>query len=174
MSAARKSIALGAIQILVVLSLSGKLLYDRTTKPRGWALTQGYDPELPIRGRYLTQRLRMPVEGLEYKPAKNGQGCDWFVNRNWAHLEVRNGMLIAKAAGEGNGGWVYLQKRTDGSVEAVSEEPVLVFISDTAVVPILKPGEEMWVEVTIPANGPPRPIRMAIKKNGTVEPLKLD
>jgi hypothetical protein len=174
MSAMGNSIVLGAIQILVVLSLSGKLLYDRATKPRAWALTQGYDPELPIRGRYLTQRLRLPVEGLEYKPAKNGQGSDWFVNRNWAHFEVRNRMLIAKPAGEGNGGWIYLQKRADGSVEAVSEEPVLVFIPDTAVVPILKPGEEMWVEVTVPAKGPPRPIRLAVKRNGTIEPLKLE
>lgn len=174
MSAKGKSIVLGAIQILLVLSLSGKLLYDRTTKPRAWALTQGYDPVLPIRGRYLTQRLRMPAEGFEYTTAKTGQGSDWFLNRRWAYYEARDGALIAKTTGEGSGGWIYLQKRADGSVEAVSEEPVLVFIPDTAVVPIPRRGEEMWVEVTVPAKGPPRPIQLAEKKEGKLTPIVLE
>jgi len=46
---------------------------------------------------------------------------------------------------------------------AIGEEPVLVFISEHADVPILKPHEEMRVEVTVPAKGPPRPIRLGIK-----------
>jgi hypothetical protein len=32
----------------------------------------------------------------------------------------------------------------------------------------------MWVEVTVPAQGPPRPIRIAVKQNGALTPLKLD
>ena len=28
------------------------------------------------------------------------------------------------------------------------------------------PGEELWVEVTLPRRGPPRPIRLAVKKPG--------
>src|SRR5262249_33357721 len=168
-----KSIVLGTIQIALVVSLGGKLLYDRMMRPRAWALTQGYDPELPIRGRYLTQRLRMPAEGFAYTVARNG-ASDWFINRNWAYFEARGGMLIAKSRGAGPGGWIYLQRKTDGSLEAVSEQPVLVFIPEHAEVPALKPREERWVEVTLPAKGPPRPIRLGIKRNGTIEPLKLE
>jgi hypothetical protein len=35
-------------------------------------------------------------------------------------------------------------------------------------------GEELWVEVTIPKKGPPRPIRLGVKKgDGAIIPLAL-
>jgi hypothetical protein len=35
-------------------------------------------------------------------------------------------------------------------------------------------GEELWVEVTIPKTGPPRPIRLGVKKgDGPIVPLEL-
>lgn len=34
-----------------------------------------------------------------------------------------------------------------------------------------KPGEELWIEVTVPKKGPPRPIRLAIKRGETFTPL---
>ena len=174
MSAVRKGLLLAALQLALILSLGGKLLYDRMTRPRGWALAEVYDPELPIRGRYLSERLRVPSEGLPYQE-KNQQGLsDWFLNRQWAYLEVRNGQLIAKPQGSGSGGWFHVQKNRDGTMAALSEEPVLVFIPEHAEVPILKSGQEMWVEVTVPAKGPPRPIRIAIKKDGVLTPLKLN
>jgi hypothetical protein len=55
MSASRKGLLLGALQLALVLSLGGKLLFDRMTRPRLWGLAQAYDPELPIRGGYLRQ-----------------------------------------------------------------------------------------------------------------------
>ena len=33
------------------------------------------------------------------------------------------------------------------------------------------PGEELWVEVTLPRRGPPRPIRLAVKRDGKLAPL---
>jgi hypothetical protein len=36
-------------------------------------------------------------------------------------------------------------------------------------------GEELWVEVTLPKKGPPRPIRLGVKKgDGPITPLALD
>jgi hypothetical protein len=35
------------------------------------------------------------------------------------------------------------------------------------------PGEELWVEVSLPKNGAPRPIRLGVKKNGNLTPLDL-
>jgi hypothetical protein len=37
-----------------------------------------------------------------------------------------------------------------------------------------EPDEELWVEVTVPARGAPRPIRLGVKKNGVVTPLELN
>ena len=78
MSATHKGLLLAALQIALVLSLGGKLLCDRMTRPRAWALVQAYDPELPIRGRYLSQRLQMPAEGFLYQQSNQPNGSDWF------------------------------------------------------------------------------------------------
>jgi hypothetical protein len=172
-SGMRKGLLLGAIQVVLVLSLGAKLLYDRMTRPRVWALSQVYDPELPIRGRYLSERLKLPAEGFTYKESKQQNVSDWFMNREWAYFEIRDGQLIAKQVGSGAGDWVYLQKNRDGTISGFTEEPVLVFVPEHAEIPNLKAGEEMWVEVTIPAKGPPRPIRIGIKKDGVLTPLNI-
>lgn len=174
MSGMRKGLLLGAAQIALVLSLGGKLLYDRATRPRVWVLCQMYDPELPIRGRYLSEQLKFPVEGFTYREEETRNSVSWFGNRQWAYLEVRDGQLIGKQRGSGSGQWVRLHKNADGTLVAQSEEPVLVFISEHAEIPTLKAGQELWVEVTVPAKGPPRPIRMGIKKDGVLTPIKLD
>lgn len=174
MSGIRNGLILGALHLALVLSLGGKLLYDRATRPRVWVLSQVYDPDSPIRGRYLNERLSLPVEGFSYRepPAKTYNA--WFQNRYWAYWEIRDGKLIAKKEGSGSGGWIYLHENGDGSLVAWTEEPVLVFIPEKANVPSLKPGEELWVEVTMPSKGPPRPIQVGIKKGGAITPLRFE
>jgi hypothetical protein len=169
----RKGLLLASIQFVLVLSLGGKLLYDRMTRPRVWVLSQLYDPNLPIRGRYLSQQLRMPAEGFIYSDWTQQYSTEWYLNRHWAYLEIRNGQLIAKNEGSGPGEWIFLHKDNDGTLVALSEESVLFFVPDNADLPALKPGQEMWVEVTIPVKGPPRPIRIGIKKDGILSPLNL-
>jgi hypothetical protein len=57
----------------------------------------------------------------------------------------------------------------------VLSESVEYFIADTARSPFpLQPGQELWVEVTVPPMGPPRPIQLATSNNGVFTPLKLD
>jgi hypothetical protein len=49
------------------------------------------------------------------------------------------------------------------------------FIPDTAKSPFpLKPGQELWVEVTVPPSGPPRPIQLALSSEAGWQPLKFD
>lgn len=174
MNAMNKGILLGAIQIVVVLSLGAKLLYDRVTRPRAWVLCEVYDPDLPIRGRYLSERLRMPAEGFAYRESNPPNSSDWLINNQWAYLEVRDGQLIAKPQGSGSAQWVYLHKDHDGTIVAIGQEPVLLFIPERADIPSLRTGQQMWVEVTVPAKGPPRPIRVGIEKDGVLTPLKLE
>jgi hypothetical protein len=51
--------------------------------------------------------------------------------------------------------------------------PVAFFISDKADDPSrhLLPGQELWVEATIPPHGHPRPIRLGMKHNGVLTPI---
>jgi hypothetical protein len=174
LSAARKGLLLAGIQIALLLSVGGKLQYDRATRPRGWARAQVYDPNLPIRGRYLSETLEMPAEGftLRQPPSSLPPGSAWYLNRQWVYLQERSGQVMATSESVGPGAWAHLQMR-DGQMVAQLEEPVLIFISDQASVPLLRQGDEMWVEVTLPAKGPPRPLRVGIKKNGVLQPLSL-
>ena len=66
MSSLRKGVFLGVLHCALVLSLTGKLLYDRATCPRVWVKTAPYDPNLPIRGRYLSLLALTPDAGAGY------------------------------------------------------------------------------------------------------------
>jgi hypothetical protein len=53
-----------------------------------------------------------------------------------------------------------------------SPQVLAYFIPEHVPDPSLRPpGEELWVEVTIPRHGPPRPIRLAVKKDGKLTAL---
>jgi len=52
------------------------------------------------------------------------------------------------------------------------EEGVDFYISDTAKSPLpLLPGQELWIEVTVPPKGPPRPLQLAVKQDTSWKPL---
>jgi hypothetical protein len=63
--------------------------------------------------------------------------------------------------------------RTAGDYALISP-PVAYFISDKADDPSrhLLPGQELWVEATIPPHGHPRPIRLGIKHNAVLTPIE--
>jgi hypothetical protein len=51
-------------------------------------------------------------------------------------------------------------------------QPVNFYIPEHAADPTrLKPGQELWIEVTVPPKGPPRPLQLALKNNGAWKPL---
>jgi hypothetical protein len=170
-----KGITLAVIQLLLVASLAAKLLYDRTTQPRGWAKVQTYDPDLPIRGRYLWEQLNMPAEGFTVERNENARNPSWGYMQQWAYYSVRDGQLIASSTGSPSqpGGWVNVWKNADDTMHARAEQSSFFFIPDTANIPPLQRGDEMWMEVTLPKKGPPRPIRMALKHNGQFTPLNF-
>jgi hypothetical protein len=128
MTLTRKGLILAAFQCLLALSVSGKLLYDRSTCPRVWVKTAQWDPNLPIRGRYLALRLT-PELGAPWYGETYGQMVLFFVPEHTLPFETQRG-----ATG----------------------------------------GPELWAEVTIPRKGPPRPIRLALKKAGPLELLDIN
>jgi hypothetical protein len=53
-------------------------------------------------------------------------------------------------------------------------EPVDYYIAEHAADPSwTKPGQELWIEVTLPPKGPPRPLALALKDNGLWKPLNF-
>jgi hypothetical protein len=57
---------------------------------------------------------------------------------------------------------------------ATTQEPIAFFIPEHVPDPSIRArDEEFWVEVTVPKKGPPRPIRLAVIKNGVFTPLDV-
>jgi len=190
MKISKTSIALLLIQVVIVSSVAAKYLYQRWTCPRVWVRTVAFDPQLPMRGRYLS--LQLVVDGCQstLPSAKtatfprdiNGaavQGPFGLRAREAFHadLKVENNRLMA----------LYIRDDQNGMLgQAVSvapgaacdamrlETPVDFYIPEHGSDPSrLKPGQELWIEVTVPPKGPPRPIQLALKDHSAWKPLAI-
>lgn len=185
------SLVLLIVQLLLVSTIAAKYLYQRWSCPRVWTRAAAIDPQLPMRGRYLA--LQLTVDGCQstLPSAKNANfPRDFngavkpgsFVLRSndvdfHANLKVANNTLVAvriEGTEDANAG-----EEVVGVAGAPCNQMQLAsstdfFISDTAQSPLpLKPGQELWIEVTVPPKGPPRPIQLALKDNGAWKPLNL-
>lgn len=163
----RKGLLVAALHAAIVASLGGKLLVDRTTRPRVWARTAPVDPNLPIRGRYV--RLR-----IEAKPARDLTIAPFETASTPVALGAPDGQLVAVPSSTSTGLYARAIQR-DGQRVAVLEQPLAYFIPEHVPDPSWRPpGEELWVEVTLPRRGTPRPIRLGVKKGGVLTPLEFD
>jgi uncharacterized membrane-anchored protein len=190
MKLSKTSIALLLIQLAIVSTIAAKYLYQRWTCPRVWVRTVAVDPELPMRGRYLSLRLVVDGCGSTLPSAKaaqfrrdiNGAAVQgpYTVQapaRFQAELKVDHNRLTA----------VYLREdenRTLGQEVSVwpgaacdamrLDTPVDFYLPEHATdLSRLKPGQELWIEVTVPPKGPPRPIQLALKDNSAWKPLAM-
>ena len=169
-----KGLIVALLHLLLVSSLGGKLLYDRWTQPRGWAKTAPIDPNLPIRGRYVRLRLELDVQGAE-----PWDGADRTMTR-WtepAILMVEDSRVVAVLGQTGNSTRVSLNWPEGADAPVARPSDVLAFfITEHIPDPSIRAeGEELWVEVTIPKKGPPRPIQLGVRKDGgEIVPLGLD
>jgi hypothetical protein len=162
----RKGLTIAALHIALVGSLGGKLLIDRATRPRVWARTAPIDPDLPIRGRYV----RLRIEGA---PAADLSEQSFFVP---VVLSVQDRTLMVAHDPRLHGSRVTARIVVrDGRATAQLNPPLAYFIPEHVPDPSIRgAGEELWVEVTLPEQGPPRPIRLGVKKDGVLTPLVLD
>lgn len=155
-----KGVVIAAVQVLLVAAVGGVLLYERQALPRVWALTTGVDPVLPIRGRYVS--LRLVVEPIGQPDGDEAGETRIFDSR----LSVEDGRLVATLLpdGEAMTGWrgqaVQRLVMPERTVWALAQ-PIAFFLPEDAPDPtLLEPGQELWAEVTVPDEGPPRPIRL--------------
>lgn len=171
-----RGLALAGLHLAIVASLGGKLLWDRAHRPRAWVMTAPVDPTLPIRGRYLSLGLEVPLAGLPPDPPKvNGVQVPTHARRFVLVRLVPEGSLLRAAyLGEAFGSGSALGNQEAGTVDMIQgqpyvrlQEPVLFFIPEKVQDPSSRSrDQELWVEVTLPRRGPPRPIRLGIRQNG--------
>jgi hypothetical protein len=166
MRAISKGVAVAVLHVLMVLSLGGKLLYDRAHRPRVWVKTGSYDPDLPIRGRYMA--LQVQVEAPWFSPQDNSY---WIP----VTLEVENGHLVARKSAADTeltiSPWRNRRANPQLPGPVFLDQSVLFFLPEHADLPRIKQGGELWAEVTIPKKGPPRPIQLALKHGTEWTPL---
>ncbi len=180
MKLSKTSIMLLVIQLAIVGSIAAKYLYERSVCPRVWTRTAMYDPELVMRGRYLSMRLevdgcQIPAPLTNEGDSEGGlQGGRFGANApQWvefpAKLSVENNKLIATRE---DGGQIVFAQNGRPCESMRLTEPVNFYIAEHAASPTpVRRGQELWVEVTVPPKGPPRPIQLALKDNGVWKPL---
>lgn len=151
MKMAMRGAAVAVLQCALVLTVAGKYALDRERLPRVWAMATPVDPYLPVRGRYVSLRLRV-------------EGVDATVLWTPARLAAVDGRLVATPDPQG----------TVHVMRGALTDPVAFFIPENVPDPSRRPrGEELWVEVSVPQRGLPRPIRLGLKKDGVIAPLPL-
>lgn len=151
----KRGLMLGAAQILLVLTMVGKYAWERAQYPRVWAAVVPVDPRLPVRGRYLSLRLLVTNAGTDQT-----QG---FLR---CRLAVQNGRLVAHPDTAGPTTISYFRNRW------VIDKPVAFFIAEHASDPTREfTGQQLFALVTVPPRSDPRPIQLAVARNGRLVPL---
>jgi hypothetical protein len=190
-----KAISVAVIHTLLICSLGAKLLYDRRTCPRAWFKTHTYDPNLPIRGRYvslqvevadprspeeITSKFSKELKVLEDERMRYTWGSFNNFGRECGSVVLRDGRPVAsfdESSSWGCHNLTFVRRKNGEEMTLLLAEPILFFISDTAKDPSRLPsGDELWVLATIPRKGPPRAIMLGVKKAGqaAITPLPLN
>ncbi len=183
------SVALLMVQVGLVSLIAAKYLFQRWTCPRVWTRATAYDPQLPMRGRYLS--LQLAVDGCK-STLPSAKEATFLRDVNGAirpgpftlrpqpvyfnaDLKVENNKLEAMRIQDPNiqsAGQLVAAMPAAHCEDMRLEAPVNFYIADTARSPLLlKSNQELWVEITVPPKGPPRPLQMALKQDGAWKPL---
>jgi hypothetical protein len=187
------SIVLLALQLAIVSTIAAKYLYQRWSCPRVWTRATTYDPQLLMRGRYLS--LQLVVDGCKStlpsaKEAAMPRNLDGVPTgktysihadqsvRFPAQLKVEGNKLLAIRIPESDGrpDELMVEGRPGASCEDLRLDGAVDFyIAEHAAAPgPLKAGQELWIEVTVPTKGPPRPIQLAMKDGSAWRPLAFE
>lgn len=172
----RNGLILALAHIALVGTLAAKLSLDRSSYPRVWARTMPVDPDLPIRGRYVSLRVEAALVDAGELPAVEDlleAERTGAMRTHPVRLAAENGALVARRV-ENFGGLYARVRIREGQPTAEIMTPVAFFIPEHVPDPsVRQAGEELWVELTLPPNGPPRPIQLGVRKDGNLTPLDL-
>jgi hypothetical protein len=152
MKPAYRGIAVLVVQCAIALSVYGKYTLDRERLPRAWAKAAPLDPNLPIRGRYLAIRLEVETTAGHSEATFEA-----------GHLSIRDGHLVLESDNAPFDSSTHVRAMRIGE-RWILQDPVAFFLPEHAADPSIVPrGKQLWVEVSVPPKGPPRPIRLEVR-----------
>jgi hypothetical protein len=165
----RNSWLLALFQVALMSSVGAQFWLDRITRPRAWVATEPVDPALPIRGRYLSLRAVLPLAASVQLPELRGKEDP----RIPVTLRVKGNRLLADSAGDGPTEDAVIRS-VEGVAMVALVQPLALFIPPDVKDPSIQfEGDMLWVEVTLPRLGSPRPIQLGHERQGRIEPLSL-
>jgi hypothetical protein len=170
------------IQAALVLTTAGKYEWERHTRPMVWVRAEpfgaGADKMQTLNGEGRYGQVQLYVNGCGLPTAKADVERDFEapidfgkpamkshrVLKIHARLTARNGSLIAVDAGELRAADVqevsWDMRRP--CAEARLLDIVDVYLPKSVPTPYtVKDGDTLWVLVTVPQSGPPRPVQLA-------------
>jgi hypothetical protein len=186
----KTSLVLLAIQLVLVSSVAARYLYQRLTCPRVWTRAELSLGSQPMRGRYISLpltangcRSTLPSAKQAIFP-RNVDGTtrpDGFTVTPVqlvhfpASLKVEDNKLLAirlqNPRGPSDGVTVVADPGSPCDQMRLAV-PADFYLAKSATIPMpLQPNQELWVEVTVPPQGPPRPLQLAIKEGAAWKPL---
>ena len=164
MSARAAGVLLALVQVVLVSGIGLKYAADRARLPSGWAQAVPFDPSLPIRGRYVRLRLQVPLS------RRTAGALEAPYTR--VHLVTTDGRV--QAVPDSGAALEATIDTAQGELVARLTEPIAFFIPEHVPDPSVRArGEELWALLTLPPGGPPRPIRLGVRRGGEIAPLEL-
>jgi len=170
MNTLQRGIVLAVAQVALLLAVGAKYYIDRARLPRAWVETAGYDPDLPIRGRYIQLQVLLPVDARKVS-AEDTAGC--------GRIELRSGVATAVLGSvmQTTGDRLYqrqacFMRGDEAEPKWRLVQPMAVFLSEHARDPTLdRDAGPLWAEVTLAPGGTLRPIRLGRMIDGRIAPL---
>jgi hypothetical protein len=183
MSARAKGLWVLVVQLAVVLSIGAKYAWERHHCPMVWARAGQYDPEQPIRGRYIALTVHasacgLPGGGRAYDFSRPGRSPQQAEMKMWRVVPaVNDGVLTARVVEETRPGpseTLMLDHDMPCEYARLGENSEF-FVPEHAKSPFpLQKGQELWALVTVPPSGPVRPVKLAISDSQGFHVLNLD
>ena len=171
-SSRAKGLLVAVVQVNLLLLIGFSFWFDRITRPRAWVATEPVDPNLPIRGRYISLRLVVPLEAdPPGSTSPLGPHSTTSSSTVAVKLKVHGNRLVAfeDNGGAPHPGW---QRRNAGAAVVALQEPLAFFIPPDVNDPSVRAADDpLWVEVTLPRSGLPRPIQLGEEREGRIVPL---
>jgi uncharacterized membrane-anchored protein len=150
----KRGLILAIVQTTLLLSVIAKYQWDRAFYPAAWAEAVPVDPGLPVRGRYISLKLF-----VDYRQASTTES---LVR---CHLVEMGGRVVAYRDDEGDIFITRVQNRWS------LVRSVAYFIPEHASDVSRQANGSLFVKVTIPPKGDPRPIYLAEKRGTQMIPL---
>ncbi len=163
------ALIIGLAQAALVVSLAAQAAWDRANLPRAWVLARPVTSTPAVHGRYIRLQV-VPLVDPGLGPIRDSINERIIIRPTAVRLEARDGRLLAHKTPVSGVHLVFRDNRKEGEVVLGPAIDCYLPPADGDPSRFLK-QEPLWLEVSVPAQGPPRPLRLGTMKEGRVVPI---